>query len=438
MGYSLKLKIDKDDIRKDGTAAIFFQVLINRKKKRIGLEITWPVNKFSAEKGCISRHKDDPDVDAYNVVIDNARTKANEIRKFYLIRGLHLTLEMFMKEYNSNMDKNDFLKYFETKSTWRWRKNEISNETYEKECGTLKRLTEYSGGSLPFHTFNSKWGKGFDKFLERLDNKKNTRWGRHKHVITYLNMARDDDKIPFDDPYSKFNNTMVESSWGPLTVEQLLTLLNLYNEWKEKPLPLLARKNGVKQTDTRKGLTAAEVVVCRKFLFTCNSALRISDMQKLDTTIFSNGKMSITPHKTETHGTKIKEIPLSDIALMLLEDELKFVAQQKSDNPYIKTLRYKSTGRIFEAYTDQPCNRLLKRIAIKAGLEVNLHMHVGRYTYGSLMDESGANHTALMKQMGIRKRDTLNKYVKTNEKRISANVDQFNKLVSDSSAKSDK
>lgn len=439
MGYSLKLKIDKKYVRDDGTCSIFFQVIINRKKARIGLDISWPPNKFSPENGCLQRRKNDEDVETYNIVIGNARTRANDIRRYYLIRNIHLTMESFLKDFHSDLNKNDFVKYFETKSTLRWKRSEISNETYEKECGTLKRLKEFTGGTLPFHDFTTKWGKEFDKDLQsKHKNSKNTRWGRHKHVITYLNMARDDDKIPFDDPYSKFNNTLVESSWGPLEVDQLTSLIKFYDQWKAEPLPLLPRKNGQSQEDLRKGLTAPEVVVLRKFLFSCNSSLRVSDMQKLDTSIFSNGRMSITPHKTETYGTKIKDVALTEIAVMLLEDEMKFINIQRSGTPFLKTMHNKSLSRIFEAYTDQACNRLLKRIAKKLELDVNLHMHVGRYTYGSLMDEAGANHTALMKQMGIRKRDTLNKYVKTNEKRISGNVEQFNKMVSDSSIKPDK
>jgi hypothetical protein len=46
-----------------------------------------------------------------------------------------------------------------------------------------------------------------------------------------------------------------------------------------------------------------------------------------------------------------------------------------------------------------------------------------------MSDEAGANHTALMKQMGIRKRETLEKYTKTNKKRIEANVEGFNSLL---------
>lgn len=182
--------------------------------------------------------------------------------------------------------------------------------------------------------------------------------------------------------------------------------------------------------DDREGLTGREVVVLRKFLFSCNSALRISDMQKLDEDLFNDGQMSLTPYKTEEYGTKINAVPLTQVGQMLLVDEIKFVKAQMSDTPYIQIQRQRNTiVRIFETYTEQACNRYLKRIAYKAKLPVNLHMHVGRYTFGTLSDEAGANHTALMKQMGIRKRETLEKYVKVTKKSISSNVVNLDALL---------
>jgi hypothetical protein len=418
MGYSLKLKIDTYDKRQDGTCAIYFQVIINRKKKRLGLPISWPLDKFNEVKGCIARMKDDPDVDAFNIVIENARTKANDIRKKYLIEDRHLTIDAFMREYNSNLSKNDFIKYFEKKAFQRWNTREISDETYEKEKVVLRKLIKFRP-IIPFSDFDSKWAKEFDKQLKKLKNDHNTRWGNHKIVNTYLNLARKEDKISFDNPYENFKLSMVESSWGPLDLEQMKKLLEFYLEWRNKPVKIL-HKNGVNQVDKRKALTYPEVVILRKFLFSCNSALRISDMMELDVSKFSNGEMNITPHKTERYGTNIKSVPLNDVARLLLDDEIADVAIMKETKPFL---------RIFERYVDQACNRVLKRIADKVGLNVNLHMHVGRYTFGSIMDQAGANHTGLMKYMGIKKRETLEKYVKTNIKVITSDIEKANNMI---------
>src|SRR5688500_1212844 len=133
MGYSLKLKMDNYDPRQNGDRAIYFQVIINRKKKRLGLGISWPPSRFSLTDGCLSRKKGDEDVETYNIVIDNARTKANNIRRKYLREDKHLTLEAFLKEFHSDLDQGDFIKYFDQKSYARWTSKEISDATYDKE-----------------------------------------------------------------------------------------------------------------------------------------------------------------------------------------------------------------------------------------------------------------------------------------------------------------
>jgi integrase len=428
MGYSLKLKMDNYDPKKNEERAIYFQVIINRKKKRLGLQISWPPNRFSMIDGCLPRYKNDPDVDTYNIVIGNARTKANNIRKKYMREDKQLTMEAFLKEFKSNLDQNDFIKYFDQKSYARWNSREISDATYDKEKVVLNKLSKFQT-SIPFNSFTSKWATEFDSFLKKkpYENDDNTRWGNHKIVQTYLNMARDDDKIPFDNPYARFTNKPVEGKWGPLTLDQMKTLLEKYLEWKDKPLPLLPRKNGVYQKDERPGLTGAEVIVLRKFLFSCNSALRISDLQQLDEDKFINGEMSITPHKTERFGTTIKSVPLNDIAKMMIEDEIADVRKER--------IKRDTLLRIFERYGDQACNRLLKRIANKAKIDLNLHNHVGRYTYASLLDQAGANHTSMMKLMGIRKRETLEKYVKTNKGVMAADIEKMNALVSQNPTK---
>jgi integrase/recombinase XerD len=410
MGYSAKIKIDRKRPRKDGAAAIFLQVIIDRKKARIDLDIAWPAERFNELAGCRSRRRRDPDMEEYNVIIRNAQAKANNIHKDYLIRGIHLTLESFLKEYRSNLNKSDFIQYFAQKSFQRWNKQLIGDGTYEKEKGTIKRLSEFCS-ILPFHEFHASWAQEFDNYLKKIGNDHNTRWARHKHIKTYLNMAKGIDRINFNDPYARFRHKLQEGNWKPLELDELKSLLEKYLKWKDKPLPLLPRKNGTNQLDQRPGLTRAEVIVLRRFLFSCNCALRISDLQDLDSTMFNNGQMSITPKKTEKYGSKIVSVPLNDIARMMLDDEL-----------HDRT----ESLKIFDRYCDQSANRLLKRIAAKAGISVNLHNHVARYTFASLYDQAGGNHTSLMKYMGIAKRETLNKYVKNSDKVLQADIEKMN------------
>lgn len=412
MGYSAKIKIDNGRPKKDGTASIFMQVIIDRKKSRIDLGIAWPPHRFDEVNLCRTRKRPDPDMDEYNVIINNARAKANTIHKTYLIRGIHINLEAFLREYRSNLNKNDFIEYYAQKSFHRWNKREISDQTYKNEKSSLVMLRSFAT-ILPFHEFNSFWADKFDKHMKSKESGHNTRWGRHKNVSTYLNMARDVDNISFTDPYTRFNNNMIDGSYKPLALDQLLSLADRYFKWKLTPLNNFKAPDHRPTEDLREGLTWAEVIVLRRFLFMCNSSLRISDGMGMERSQFENFNMSLTPHKTEKYSTNVESVPLNEMAIEMLKDEL---ADNKS--PFL-----------FNRYCDQFSNRILKRIAKKVGLNHRLHHHVARSTFASLWDQAGGNHTALMKYMGLRKRETLNKYVHTNQKRIALDVEKLNFLI---------
>jgi hypothetical protein len=415
MGYSAKIKIDDLYKRDDGTSAIFLQVIIDRVKTRIGLGVCWPPEKFSPTDFCKPRFKKDPDCDQYNAIINNALGKANAIRKEYLLRDEALDMDNFLRQYNTQLSKNDFIQYFAAKSFDRWRRNIISDTTYKGEKVTVGKLTKFYT-AIAFNSFRPEWAFEFDRLLKNDYDKEdgtkkeitvNTRWARHKHVVTYLNFARKEN-INFIDPYSRFKNRMQDSPRKALELSQLKQLIEAYIKFNAKPLPVLH-----KITDNRNGLTYPEVVILRRFLFSCNCALRISDLQKLEVSMFNNGQMTITPGKTQQYGTLIDDVPLNDVARMLLDHEI-------LDNPKQK---------IFDRFSDQHSNRVLKTIARKLGIDANLHHHVGRYTYASIMDQAGANHTSLLKLMGLRKRSTLEKYVKTNKKVMKEDVDKMNQLI---------
>lgn len=81
----------------------------------------------------------DPDAEAYNVMIENVRSKANKIRRKHLISGVPLTLDTFKKEFYSDLNKNDLIEYFEKKSFDRWKKQIIPDPTYRLEKTVLEK-----------------------------------------------------------------------------------------------------------------------------------------------------------------------------------------------------------------------------------------------------------------------------------------------------------
>jgi integrase len=391
---SIRLKMYRRDVRKDGTCGIYLQVIINCRKLELGLDLQWPPEKFDESKGCKPRHKDDELVDAYNLIIRKSVSKANEILIDYRLRDLPLDIDIFRKEYLSDLNKNNFVEYFRQKSQERWNKGLISDNTYKQEKTTLKKLQAFQD-PIPFNSFHIYWGQEWDLHLRKsYGNEQNTLWSEKKRVKTYLTLA-EADGIAFIDPYKKFKVKQVKSRYKALSVTEVKKLLDYYRSKK---------------------ITASEKVILRRFLFSCCTGLRIGDLRSLtvENFNFKNGTMTIKPSKTAKYGTKIEEAPLNQLALILLEEEKK----ESMD------------GRLFYRYAEQYSNRTLKQIAKNIdGFDHELNHHIGRSTFASLYDQAGGNHRSLMELLGLTKFETLMKYVHTNKEVIREGIDLLNVKV---------
>ena len=409
MGYSIKLKIDSHRPRKDLTCAIYLQVIIDRKKLHVGLDLTWPVDKFDENGGCKPRMKKDPLVNDYNIIINNARAKANQIIMDYRIKDKAITIDLFEKEYYSKISKVDFIQYFEAKSKERWGRREISDSTFKHEKMVLGKLKAFSPTGILFREITNQWAIDFDVWLktstkERKKLRTNSRWGVHKVVKTYMIMATKINDIEFVNPYNFFKNVTEESELEPLTKDDLRKLTDYYFS------------DDIKQKES---------IVLRRFLFACATALRISDLKSLTTDNFTpDGKMTVKPVKTEKYGTKVINKPLNDLAIVLLGDEIKEATDR----------------RLFHRYNEQYSNDLLKQIAKndKVGIDRRIYHHVGRATFASLYDQAGGNHRSLMEYMGLKKMNTLMRYVKTNEKVIADAISKMNNSLADAKISDEK
>lgn len=401
MGQSIKLKLDTKRPRKDKACAVYLQVIIDRKKIHIGLELAWPPDKFNENGGCIPRFKKDPLVNDYNILINNARTRANQIIMDYRIKDKPINISLFEREYYSKVSKVDFVSYFEIRSKERWGRREISDLTFKHEKMVLAKIKEYKGVVL-FRELDSQWAVDFDLWLKKKHLKTNSRWGVHKVIKTYLIMAGKLHDIEFVNPYNFFKNSTEESELEPLTKEDLTKLTDYYFS---------------------DDVTPKEQIVLRRFLFACATALRISDLKTLTVENFSaDGKMTVKPIKTERYGTKVINKPLNDLALILLGDEIKDATDR----------------RLFHRYNEQYSNEILKAIAKNDKVKINrrIYHHVGRATFASLYDQAGGNHRSLMEYMGLKRMNTLMRYVKTNEKVIAEAIRKMNETMKDSTLNS--
>nr|WP_262904992.1 site-specific integrase [Hymenobacter pini] len=340
----------------------------------------------------------------YNLLIGQARGRANDICVKYRLSGQVLTADEFLRQYTSGTNNADFLSYMEARIAERARKGQISDSTRIKHVTTWRKVQEFARTlpcnqlgkgetktpMLPFHLFTHKFAGDFDAWLKKVHKSCiNTRSGRHRNVKTYLELARRD-KIAFEDPYEYFINSVVAGKWKALGEDELAALELYY-------------------TQTEPGSTHRRML--QKFLFSCNCGLRLGDLKRMGEAKVVGQLVELKVHKTYRYDEKELLLPITKKALRYLEESR---AENGTDG--------------FFLYTDQYTNRTLQRIGGVLGIKTRLHHHIGRETFATHFMRKGGRLEVLQKLMGHKKLSMTMKYVHVDEAMKQAEIDRLDTL----------
>src|SRR5690606_20475180 len=143
MAQSAKAIINVRRIRRDRKARIYLRVTIDRKIKDINLGIVWyPAYFMDGE--CLSlSNTTDKSVADLNLIIGDARARASEIFIQYRLRRKMLTMNQFLTEFATNLNKDDFLAFYEFKMMQRLKEGEIELSTKINHQVTLNHLRNW-------------------------------------------------------------------------------------------------------------------------------------------------------------------------------------------------------------------------------------------------------------------------------------------------------
>ncbi|WP_022821932.1 tyrosine-type recombinase/integrase [Hymenobacter norwichensis] len=424
MSYSATVNLRKP-AQKNGLNTVRLQVIINRKVLPLPLKLAWPEALFDEESGrCLaslpkknqgSGYKDllaraeaavgallEKAADDNNLIIGQARAKANEIFvKYRLQPDLVLTVDEFLRQYNSAASGSDFLSYMEARIAERYKKGQISLNTHKGHTSTLRKLQEFAAGlsmnkrsqqrpTLPFSALTHKFAGDFDSWLKKKHQScTNTCSGRHRNVKAYLELARRD-KITFEDPYEYFVNTTVEGKWKALSEEELAALETYY-------------------AGTEVGSTHRRML--QKFLFSCNCGLRLGDLKRMGEAKVNGQLVELKVQKTFRYDEKETLLPITKKALGYLQDSR---TENGTDGFYL--------------YTDQYTNRALQKIAYWLGIKTKIHHHIGRETFATNFIRKGGKVEVLQKLMAHKKLIMTMKYVHVDEAMKQAEIDRLDSL----------
>lgn len=380
MSHSVKFVTEKHRTKKDGTTAIYLRITINRESKKIPVKISWPADLWDEHKQiCKPRHKGDSEADDMNLILKDTYSKATEIFVQYRLRRLGINLDTFLKEFRSNLNKDDFLLYMEQKIRQRLREDDINSESRRIHNTTLNHLKSWKKQIL-FSELTDKTAYEFQMYLKKKTTCQslNAQWCQHKNFKTYLNCAKKDG-IHFINPYDYYKAKSEMGRYLPLTHYQFLEMWNYYNSLD---------------------ITHREREVLRAFIFSCVTGMRHSDVRRVQLDWIDGDFFDFIPWKTRRFRTRVR-VPVTKEALDLIADEI----DEVGGDP------------LFSRISEQKQNELIRQVGHKLGFKSNVCFQVGRETFATLYMEQDGKLEVLASFLGHTSTKMSEKYIKIRDQR---------------------
>lgn len=345
MKYSFKLRNYKDAT---GRSPIYLHISQKGVRERIFLDVYVASSSWNNSKGCvIIKSKDDSDV---QLILDNTAASITEIKTYYRLSGIFLSLEKFKEEFSSFSIRKDLIAFM--KHHLELDKPEMAEGTYKNQKKVINRLIGFKE-EINFAEIDIDFLKKFKNHIILSGNATTTMNNYLKVLKKYLIKAKGRAiKFPLDPREIVCGST--SGNRVDLDAEEINKLIDLFNS---------------------EFINKRHIVPLAKFLISCFTGLRISDVQQIRLINVVNEKMRFTAIKTG----KRQVITLNATVMDILE---------------------KCPQALTVTMSDQNINRVLKIIAKICGIRKTVTFHVGRHSFATNYLRLGGKVEVLQELLG--------------------------------------
>lgn len=325
-----KVRLRNDQPRPDGSCSVYIQATLNRVVKKINMQFSVLEKDFDLKNQRIkSSNKNYKDL---NLLIEKKLADINTIEVNYRLAGKVMTIESLIQDLNNPTSRVDFIKFWEQEME---RQKEILKEgTYRQQMTVLTKVKGFKSPLFFFEIDENYVNDLKAHCKKKLKNNDNTVATTIKSFKKYLHIANKKGiNSPID--FSEIKNKSFKGDRTFLMPEEI-KMIDEY--WNSKFVP-----------DIYKNIIA-------RFLFSCFTGLRFTDVQKLKIENFINDSVVFTAEKTG----KFQRIKLNESA-----------------RKYIYNDFFKINS------TNEYTNRELKKIAKLCGISKKLTFHVARHTFAT-------------------------------------------------------
>lgn len=373
---SIRVKIKSDYVRNDGTCAVYLQIFLNKEKKIIPLDFSVAPIHFENQRVKATH----PFANDFNLIIEKALADINKIEVNYRLSNLPLTIEKLVQEYTNPSSRMDFCSFWQVEMENE--KDKLKPGTYRQQMSVLQKLKKYKP-VVYFYEIDNDFISKIENYLKvKMGNSDNTVASFIKSFKKYLHIAN---KRGIITPVLHYDikRASFTTSREFLLPNEIVKLYNYY---------------------AADFINATHKAILARFLFSCFTGLRISDIQKLTPDNFANDLLFFTSEKTG----KIQKMKLNNSALKFIDQECVFYG--KFSNEYI--------------------NRELKFIAKACAIKKNISFHVARHTFATNYLLSGGNVVNLQKLLGHSKIDETMIYVHVVESITDIEIMNMDEILS--------
>lgn len=371
MGYSVKIQLREDYIRKDGKTHFKLSVYINRKRKYYPIDVYidpkhWNGTKITAAN---IRNKE------YNQILRDSAVRAEDAILMMIKNNETLSFQRFESLFLSNEDSDIYSIEKAFDSYIDYYSNSLGKGSVKIYNSQKTKLVEFAGKNFQLSNIDEIFYMKYRKHL--MDTKKNSQntilkaLKKLKAVINYsIKMG-----LLSENKLQMISEREQESNRESLSVAEL-------NQLEEQLI------------DSALSDKLKDVLV--SFLFSCYTSIRFSDISKLTRENIEGNFISFTQQKTIKETNRKIMVPITQRAQSII-DRFGTKESQKS---------------LFRTISNQKANDYLSILIERSKINRKITFHCARHTFAMTALNFGMEMEYLQKIMGHAKISTTQIYGK--------------------------
>jgi integrase len=365
----------------------------------------WDTQKERATKGAGNS-------EGINYYLDTERAKASQILLKYELLDRPISIQLFKNSYLKPNGSNNLFDYF-THELETNRKHLIANNTYKGYKSVIGKINKFKP-NLMLADIDYKFLSQFENYMLKpisekgLGNIPNTisktmRMLKTLILVAIRNGDFSKDFYPFKDYKIKYVNPLLTTR-DYLEPDDLLKIEQLLSPEKISVL------------------TEGEIRATKRFLFSCYTGLRFSDVNNLNWQQHVFSKQIFNPTTKEISFKSYIELVMTKTSQPVFIPLI---------NKAIEIMGDRKDGNVFQSITNQKINEHLKSINNKAGLNKKLSFHVARHSFATICFLYGIPEQVGQKLLGHKNRKFTEIYTHLSKNKLFYEMDKLNRGFSE-------